>query len=447
MMKLIDNILSTLAARIAGVIIALVSSIVLARFLGPEGRGLFALIILLPEWVRTLAVLGFEEANAVYAGLEPQGRRALVWQSAVIAGVVGGVSILGGIGFFVLAAPGSQILAHAALWLYLLSLATIPCRLVVDYWWAILRGMNRIFLLNTVEVGTKAAALILTLAFMVGLHLDVVGAVGAYVMVHVGSVALMVALLRVAGTWGRPAFDRVLWWRTVRFALPAHGATVAGYLNYRVDEIFIAVLLPPEQLGFYVIAVGLVERLWLLTGSVANALLPHLTNVRERDPALVAIIARHVMVWTAGACMLVFVLADVLVQALYSSAFLPTVSPLRWLLPGIFTLSIGRVLVAELLAREKSRYTLWASGASALINIVGNLILVPRMGIAGAALASSISYTALSCILIRFYLLETAVSWRILLPRRSDLLPYATLWRRPMRLFAPASGAPEGSRL
>src|SRR2546425_6743392 len=62
----------------------------LARLLGPEGRGTIALVFLLPELANTLGRLGFDHANAVFAGLDPTGRRALVWQSVAIAGVAGG---------------------------------------------------------------------------------------------------------------------------------------------------------------------------------------------------------------------------------------------------------------------------------------------------------------------------------------------------------------------
>lgn len=429
-MNLIPNILTTLSARLASLAIALISSIVLARALGPEGRGLFALVLLLPELAQSFGLFGFEQANAVYAGREPEARRALVWQSAIIAGVAGGVLALGGIFFLALRGPGSQALLHGPLWLYLLPLSTVPCGLVSAYWGAVLRGMNRIILINCVEVGTRVASLVLVVAFVAWLRLGVAGAVWSNVVLDVGMVGLLVVLLRRVGAWGRPLFNRSVWRRTGRFALPAYSGTVMSYLNYRVDQFIIAAMLPPEQLGFYVIAVGLAERLWIPTGAVATALLPHLTNSPERDPALPAVIARHVMLWTGAACLLVFALSDVLVRVLYSSAFAPTVAPLRWLLPGIFTLSVGKVLVGEMLAREKIRFTVWVGAAATLVNIAGNLVLVPRMGISGAALASSISYSLVSLIVTWYYVRETGVSWTVLLPRRSDLVSYAALWGR-----------------
>jgi O-antigen/teichoic acid export membrane protein len=435
-MQLAWNILTTLFARIIVLGLAIISSVILARSLGPEGRGLFALVLLLPELFRSLALLGFEQANAVYTGLEPQGRRTLVWQSISIAVVVGGVLTLAGVCFLVAGAPGFKALAHGPLWMYVLALSLVPSMLVVDYWGAIIRGMNHIVLLNGVEIGTRVVSLISVIVLVWLLHLEVAGAVWADSFIKIGSVVLMIILLRRVGAWGKPSFDRSLWQRTSRFALLAYGGTVTAYLNYRIDEFIIGALLDPEQLGFYVIAVGLVERIWIVTGSVANALLPHLTNSQERDPALPAVVARHVMIWTGVACIAVFLMAQIIVRLLYTSAFDASVSALRWLLPGIFTLSVGKVLVAELHAREKMLYPLWASGIAALVNVVFNLLLVPQIGIVGAAIASSLSYSFLSFAITWGYLRETGVSWTTLVPRWNDLLTYTAFWRHRSTAFA-----------
>ena len=65
-----------------------------------------------------------------------------------------------------------------------------------------------------------------------------------------------------------------------------------------------------------------------------------------------------------------------------------------------------------------------------MVNIAGNLLLVPRMGISGAAIASSISYSLLSLMLIRYYLQESGVPWEALIVRWSDLSAYTAFWRR-----------------
>src|SRR5262249_43371473 len=136
------------------------------------------------------------------------------------------------------------------------------------------------------------------------------------------------------------------------------------------------------------------------------------------------------MMWTAAGCLVIFVLAEVVVRVLYSTAFIQSVAPLRWLLPGILAATVGKVVVAEMMARERVRWMVWVSGLVAAVNVVGNLILIPRLGISGAALASTISYSVLSIIVTWYYLRETGLRWTVLVPRWTDVQTYRPLWLR-----------------
>src|SRR5207244_12524468 len=112
-LQLVRNIGSTLVTRAVTIVLALLSSIVLARVLGPEGRGSFALVMILPSLAGTIGLLGFEQANAVYAGLEPLRRRALAWQSAAVAAGMGGALGAAGAIYFLAGAPGLAALGWA----------------------------------------------------------------------------------------------------------------------------------------------------------------------------------------------------------------------------------------------------------------------------------------------------------------------------------------------
>jgi O-antigen/teichoic acid export membrane protein len=101
--------------------------------------------------------------------------------------------------------------------------------------------------------------------------------------------------------------------------------------------------------------------------------------------------------------------------------------------------------VAELLAREKILYNLWLTVAAASINIAANLALIPRMGIAGAGLASTLSYTFVSLVVAWYYVKMTGVPWSTLVPRRSDLTVYTALLGR-LRRTVVARPVPEAAR-
>ena len=226
-MNLGFNILTTFATRATCLGLALVSSIVLARTLGPDGQGLFALVLLLPELARTLGLLGFDQANVVYAGLKPESRGTLVWQSAVVAGVAGASIAIGAACFLVVGTPASRLLVHGPLWLYLVPLSMVPVALVSSYWGEILRGMNRISMTNLIQLGTKSFSVVLMILLVAWRQFNVAGAVWANVLTDVGVIVAHLALLSYVGVLARPSFDWSLWRRTRRLALRAYFGNIA----------------------------------------------------------------------------------------------------------------------------------------------------------------------------------------------------------------------------
>ena len=435
-MNLRRNIIVTTVARVGMLVLALASSIILARILGPKLRGIFALIMLLPEFAQSFGLFGYDQANAVYAGLEPQSRKQIVWHSLALAGGGGGTIFLGCVVYLLLGAPGLHL--NGPFWLYLLAVSIVPFSVLTEYWGAVVRGMNEITLINMTDVGRRVLSVCLIVAVVWALKLGVEGAVVSEWVLNILAVVWLLILLRRLHVWGPPSFDRALLRRTTRFAFPAYVGGILSFLNYRVDQFLVAAMLPAEQLAFYAIAVGIAERLWIPAGAIATSLLPHLANDRDHDPALAAVVSRHAAMVTGLGCLAVWIFAGLGMRILYSKAYIAAAAPLRWLLPGIFTLTIAKILVAELNVQKKIDFNVWCAALAAIVNIAGNLFLIPRMGISGASLASTISYTILSIVVCWYYVHVTGVSWTTLIPRTSDLGVYVRLLRSRTR---PASAA------
>ncbi|UCF05420.1 MAG: polysaccharide biosynthesis C-terminal domain-containing protein, partial [bacterium] len=84
--------------------------------------------------------------------------------------------------------------------------------------------------------------------------------------------------------------------------------------------------------------------------------------------------------------------------------------------------SVARIISSDLLARGYLRVHLWA-GLVALISNVGlNILLIPRLGVSGAALATSISYSLNAIVLVAAFVKITSVpAFVLLLPGGGDL--------------------------
>ncbi len=75
---------------------------------------------------------------------------------------------------------------------------------------------------------------------------------------------------------------------------------------------------------------------------------------------------------------------------------------LRLLLPGVVLLTVARGVTADLAARGRVDLNLYVSIVTVAISIILNIILIPRYGINGSAVATTFSYTI--NLLIRFVL-------------------------------------------
>jgi O-antigen/teichoic acid export membrane protein len=87
-----------------------------------------------------------------------------------------------------------------------------------------------------------------------------------------------------------------------------------------------------------------------------------------------------------------------------------------------------RILANDLYGRGKPELNIYISSASFALNIILNVLWIPRFGIIGASLATSISYTFAFLLITAVY---SKVSgnrlWNIIIPRNSDFYFYRNL--------------------
>jgi O-antigen/teichoic acid export membrane protein len=107
---------------------------------------------------------------------------------------------------------------------------------------------------------------------------------------------------------------------------------------------------------------------------------------------------------------------------IFSSQYVNSIDPLLLLLPGIVALTFASVLGADLSARGLPQIQMYITIFIFIIKLVINVIAIPKMGMLGAALSSTISYIVAAILLIYYYkkISGVAVS-KLLIPRISDL--------------------------
>ena len=423
----VRSALQTYGASLAGAVLSLVSVLIIARVLGPEGRGNVAYLTSLAWFTASLFTFGVQEANANLAASEPESRPSLATNSIVLALVFGafGVGLLAGLIALVPAVGGesSATLRWATLAFVPLLILQICLRFLVqaDYGFTV---ANASFLLgpvlNAVLNGLFAALGILT----------VTTAVGVWLAGQTLGTALLAwfVIRRLAGL-GRPDLSLVR--RSLTFGLRSHLGRVMQLGNYRLDQILIGSIAGARELGLYSVAVAWAEALWFLPTALAQVQRPDLVRVRSHVEAARraarAFRATAVVTVVTGAAMVL--LAPFLCETIFGAEFSGSVDDLRVLVTGAFGMVALKLFGNALVARGHPGLQSVAIGSGFALTVLLDVILIPELGGLGAALASSVAYTAAGVVVISISLRKLGGRAADLVPRRSDIAWFTQLVR------------------
>jgi O-antigen/teichoic acid export membrane protein len=161
----------------------------------------------------------------------------------------------------------------------------------------------------------------------------------------------------------------------------------------------------PAGVGIYTVSVRLAELLWYLPNAVGFVIFPKAAATKpEVMNTFTPRVFRITLGLTALGALGLVVLGKPLILLIFSSAFLSAYIPMLALLPGVVFLGGAKVLANEIAGRGYPHYNSVNSGLALIITVLLDFLLIPLYGIFGAALASSIAYTAIFITSIGFYL-------------------------------------------
>lgn len=402
------------------------SSILLARALGPEGRGAFALLITTLSVITTFGNLGLHISNVYYGASEHTTVADLTRNSLTIAVFVGIVLVIGGIGLSYVPSVKNfleaNLVAQPMLWLVL---CLVPFSLLSSYLASILLGRGYVHRYNMANIVQPALQLVFLVLVLIVFQQGLVGSIAAYILATLGSTVIVIFwVCQLAPV--KFGLERELLRKSLIYGIKANIGHIAQLLNYRLDMFLVAYFLGPAAVGFYAIAVGLAEKLWMIPSAIGTVLFPKVSAVGElKANALTPNVTRHAAFLVTLLALGLAFLAQPLIVGVYGSEFAPSVLPFLFLLPGVIALSVGKVLANDLAGRGKPEY--WTMGAwvSLSMTLVLDLVLIPRWGLVGAAIASSLAYGLLSLIVLAAFKRMTGISLRDLFTvKNTDIQTY-----------------------
>ncbi|MET8051519.1 hypothetical protein ABZU75_28350 [Streptosporangium sp. NPDC005286] len=403
-----------LLTRLALVVAGGLTSIIVARALGPGDRGAYWVIITIATTATAVGNLSVEKSQTALWAQE--GNRPAITANALWLGLAVGVTAAGA-AFAAVLHTGAGMEPAADRSMLIWGLAAVPVMMAVVY-------LNNVYVLHgrtgVVNRGSLAGAAFQCSA-LVALGLLGRLTVEWVLIIWAVSAAVHLLLLLPSLPVRRPREWRLAA-RTLSCGLRYHLGSVCHFLLLRLDVLILNAMSTPAAVGIYSMAVTPAELLRAMTDAVVQIALPRQMESSQETAATYTARTIRITVLLAVLSIILFCLAGpFLVIAAAGQAFAGCAVPMLVLAPGVAAAAAARPAAAYLLRLNLPLLTSLMYGAALLTNLALNVLLIPGMGVTGCALASTVAYTALAAAQTGWFVRSTGVPLRCLIPGAAEI--------------------------
>lgn len=389
------NLSLTFLTRAAMMLFSLLLAVVITRYFGAVGKGITAVVMTILQVALQFGNFGLHSSNVYYVSKYREKLPSIV-ANTIWLSLIGGVIIAVITIVIIILFP--QIIEGIPFLYSLVPLVFLPFFLLYLLCQYTLLGLQKVKLYNLIEIINGSTILIFTalaaILFGAGVFSAIViPVVDAFLL----SMFLAFYLLRLSG-WNL-RFDFILFREMFTYGLRAYLASLFAFLVLRFDVLMVNYFLDTAQTGIYSMAVNMGNLIYMAPIIFGTILFPKISAMKDEKErwsfAKKGIL--FITILMSFGSVVFAMIARPLVVFLFGRQFLPAVPALWILLPGIVFLSSCTIINNYFASLGMPIVALYSPLAAFLINILLNYLLIPKLGINGAAVASSISYM---CMLI-----------------------------------------------
>lgn len=388
--------------------------IVIARTMGVEIYGLFSLAIILIGFFITFASLGLIDGLLryipYYRGKKELKKVKFLIKSCFIVLLI--TSVLSSILLFVLSEVISiHIFKEPGLVYYLKILSlVIPFTIISSIFLTIIRAFERAtsysFLVNVFQNGLKF--LLLALFILMGLKTNAL--IFSYLLAFVG---LLIVAYFVARTHLKKIFKEknlksnekcVIFRELLLYSWPLIFVGILYSLFYWTDSLMLGYFKTASDVGLYNATITIISLFAVAQSLFVQLFIPLASKkLSQNKLALIKQLTQQITKWiyllNLPIFAMVFLFPGVVINFLFGSEFIIAQTSLRILaLGGLFAGFLG-ILTGLITIKGDTKTILKDFIVFSIINILLNILLIPKYGINGAAIATTISWILFATIL------------------------------------------------
>ena len=389
----------------------LVSGVVIARALGPEGRGVTVALIVLTQLAGLLFAFGVAQSLSYFIARRPEDAPRLLttWVLMLLPLTALAIGISELLLPVIFATDGEQAIAIGRWFMF-----TIVLVVGLELNYGLLLGAHDFFVYNALRF---AQPMLITLAFVVLWALDALTVESTLIAATAGTSSVLAAgLARSALRLGVGAPAPRLGLESLWFGVRGQGQTVAANVTARLDVAILPAFVTAANVGLYSVATNVSLIVFQLSNTFAGLVLPAAARDPERG-AIKVVGSLWGSLLVAGAVALgLALLARPLLGLVYGDRFREAAEPLLLLLPGAVLFAGSAILAAGVYALGRPFTATVPQLLGMAVTVVGLVIFLDSGGITAAALVSSASYATVFVATLIAYQRAAKLPWRSFVP-------------------------------
>lgn len=429
--RLAVNIIRTFSTQIGCQFIAILSGIVIARMIGPEGKGFSGYAATAVNFV-SVFFYGFADAVLYQFGKQKFGARG-VHATALRIMFVALAFVVPAFVITAIVVPSQRPLAIAAI--------AFPFAIYTQIMTPFLLVRDKIALTNVRAVVQAFGTALFTVPLLVFAH----GGLTAVLVVWV----VFYAVTAAQSAWGMrdilaepqqevTGSPSELMRGQLKFGLRAAGGSAAGFLNLRIAVIVVSIMFSQKALGQYMLAIASGELLWQVSRAFVWPALGRIGSDSTADAAaLVARLTRNILAIVTVLGVIAFAIGPWLIVRVYGAPYEPAGAALRWVLPGLVAYS-AEIALTQFIVLQLARpvAVIWVQSISAVCCGLLTVGLASRFGIVAAAAATSFTFLIVTAVLTSLFVRGSGISaMRVIFIQREDIAHYTGALNATLRIL------------
>lgn len=411
-----------LGGRVALMLLGFISFPVFTRVFSVADYGTMSLVLKVILLLTVVGKFGLqnsvqryyaEQAVADNAALSRRYYSTLTVGAALTGLVAAVVFVIG------LSLAPSTLLNSSLRYLFFLASALIVIRSMQPSLIGFLRAEGKTKTYNGIEIGVRATSILLACSLLLLWKPTLSVFFGSTIASETIGVLLLIAYLGRRHLIDLRSVDWGYFREAAWFAFPLIGYELATVILDSGDRLLVQHYLGAEPLGYYSAAYNVstyVEEALMVPINLALFPIYMKLWVEKGEPATRTFLSRSLNAFLALAvgvvCLVLLTSRDVIV-VLASRKFQESYKLLPVLVVGLLIYAVHIFLNASLLIHKKTATMTKLVVYACVFNIVLNIILIPRIGLQGAALATLISYLFMVLLMAResFRLMPLDISY------------------------------------